>query len=89
MKAESALRCTSSCVAHPAGNATAYYNEFIYGCAEATNACDGQNMDALFPRSQISTDSQWIYVGILAGIFVAFRVVSCLLLHLKATRQAY
>jgi len=38
----------------------------------------------LFPTNDIKQDREWVYVGIMVGVFCAFRIIACLALAHKA-----
>lgn len=69
-----------------------YYNAVI-GCDEPISSiefyCDEvTHPNALLPRNDIYVTYEWIYFGILIGIFVVFRVAACIILTTK-TRLCY
>eukprot|EP00658_Telonema_sp_P-2_P061740 TRINITY_DN5040_c0_g1_i4.p1 TRINITY_DN5040_c0_g1~~TRINITY_DN5040_c0_g1_i4.p1 ORF type:complete len:442 (-),score=108.83 TRINITY_DN5040_c0_g1_i4:312-1637(-) len=71
-------------------NPDAYYYA-IYGHSyHNSSSCPRQlgciHDSALFPRNEVNTDSKWIYVAILLGLFTAFRVTSAVLLTARAKR---
>ena len=72
------------------GNAVckAEYNLAIYGHVDGSDgSCDGSDSvcdAALLPRSDVSVENKWMYVGILLAIFVVFRVASAIILTRRA-----
>lgn len=72
-------------------NQSALYYEFMIGCPEPSSKtefyCPDQitpDEHALFPKNNVDTKDEWIYVGILGGVFAVLRIVSCIVLSSKA-----
>lgn len=72
-------------------NQTKLYNEFVIGCPEPVSITEfycpnnvTPDTHALFPKNNVETNHEWIYVGILGGVFTLLRVVSCIILSSKA-----
>ena len=72
-------------------NQTALYNEFIIGCPEPVSSTEfycpnnvTPDAHALFPKNNVDTNHEWVYVGILGGVFALLRIVSCVVLSSKA-----
>lgn len=73
----------------PPASADLYY--------DAVLGCSGAEIDAasrtcmvtpsplaLFPRVDMRADQKWVYFGILIAVFIAFRIIACLILSCKS-----
>lgn len=72
-------------------NQSALYYDFMIGCPEPVSStefyCPAKvtpDEHALFPKNNVDTREEWIYVGILGGVFAVLRIVSCIVLSSKA-----
>ncbi len=65
--------------------ATLSNHQAVYGCPEPVSDCEGRIETALFPRNEIDTSLLWMYIIIMVGIFLLFRVLAASLLAARST----
>ncbi len=62
-----------------------FVQQAVYGCSEPVSDCEGRVDTALFPRNEIDTSLLWMYIIIMGGIFLLFRVLAAILLSARST----
>ena len=67
-----------------------HYYEAVYGCSNVTDhVCTSPQIPdsdalALYPKSEVEFSALPAYLGILAGLFVGFRVLSLFFLRVRS-----